>query len=137
MWDMTSALPTAQSSGPFHFLVRLIQGNAGVHGNAFPSGHIMLAFVVLVFVFRYFPRLAPWLLICNLLMCAGAVYDGYHYSLDVVAGALLGTLVGAIFVGANSAPGDRNQLPVTHYNDSAHKKPSRLGEGLHIRNCCN
>ena len=58
----------------------------------------MLAFVVLVFVFRYFPRLAPWLLVCNLLMCVGAVYDGYHYSLDVVAGAVLGTLVGAIFV---------------------------------------
>ena len=30
-------------------------GDAGVHGNAFPSAHIMLAFVVLVFAFRYFP----------------------------------------------------------------------------------
>jgi hypothetical protein len=37
------------SSGPFHFFVRLVQGNAGVHGNPFPSAHIMLAVVVLVF----------------------------------------------------------------------------------------
>ena len=92
------AAAAAQSRGPFHFLVRFIQGSAGVHGNAFPSNHIMLAFVVLVFVFRYFPRIALPLLVCIILMCAGAVYDGYHYALDVVAGALLGIVVGALFV---------------------------------------
>jgi membrane-associated phospholipid phosphatase len=87
-----------QSGGPFHFLVRLIQVHAGVHGNAFPSAHIMLAFAVFVFVARYLPRLAPWLLICILLMCVGAVYYGYHYSVDVVAGALLGAAMGVVFV---------------------------------------
>jgi membrane-associated phospholipid phosphatase len=93
-----AALP-AQSSGPFHHLVSFIQNTAGVHGNAFPSGHIMLGFAVLVFVVRYFPWLAPWLLLCNLLMCAGAVYDGYHYAIDVAAGAVLGVAVGAAFLG--------------------------------------
>ena len=61
------------SGGPFHFFVRLVQGNAGVHGNAFPSAHIMLAAVVLVFAWRYLPSAAPWILVCMLLMCAGAV----------------------------------------------------------------
>jgi len=89
---------TSQSGGPFHYLVRLIQGGAGVHGNAFPSSHIMLAFVVLVFAFRYFRRLAPWILICVLLMCVGAVYDRYHYAVDVIAGAALGVAVGTAFV---------------------------------------
>ena len=79
-----------------------MQGTAGVHGNAFPSAHLMLAFAVLVFVFRYFPRFAPWLLFCVLLMGAGAVYDGYHYAVDVVAGALLGMAVAGMFVGSNS-----------------------------------
>ena len=82
---MPSSRPPADG-GPFHSLVRLIQGHAGVHGNAFPSAHIMLAFAVLVFTFRYLPRLAPWLLICVLLMSVGAVYDGYHYALDVARG---------------------------------------------------
>jgi len=91
-----------QSGGPFHWLVRLVQGTAGMHGNAFPSAHLMLAFAVLVFVFRYLPRLAPWLLLCVLLMGAGAVYDGYHYAVDVVAGALLGMAVAGMFVGSNS-----------------------------------
>ena len=87
-------------SGPgglFQSLVRLIQNHAGVHGNAFPSAHIMLAFVVLVFAYRFLPRLAPWLLFPILLMCVGAVYDGYHYASDVIMGALLGIAVGLTF----------------------------------------
>jgi membrane-associated phospholipid phosphatase len=92
----TATATSSRSGGPFHFFVRLIQGNAGVHGNAFPSAHIMLAVVVLVFVWRYLPRAAPWILICVLLMCAGAVYDGYHYALDVILGAAMGLFVGVV-----------------------------------------
>ncbi len=83
--------------GIFHSAVNFIQHHAGVHGNAFPSAHIMLAFVVLVFTYRYLPRAAPWLLFPILLMCVGAVYDGYHYASDVAAGALLGVIVGMVF----------------------------------------
>ncbi len=82
------------SRGLFQSLVRLIQNHAGVHGNAFPSAHIMLAFVVLVFTYRFLPRLAPWLLFPILLMCVGAVYDGYHYASDVITGALPGIVLG-------------------------------------------
>lgn len=45
--------------GIFERAVRDIQNHAGVHGNAFPSAHIMLAFVVLMFAYRYLPRAAP------------------------------------------------------------------------------
>jgi membrane-associated phospholipid phosphatase len=85
--------------GPFQALVQLIQNHAGVHGNAFPSAHIMLAFVVLIFAYRFLPRLAPWLLFPIVLMCFGAVYDGYHYASDVIAGAALGIIVGLTFAG--------------------------------------
>ncbi|MGC2112011.1 MAG: phosphatase PAP2 family protein [Candidatus Korobacteraceae bacterium] len=81
--------------GIFQQLVRTIQNHAGVHGNAFPSAHIMLAFVVLMFAYRYLRRVAPWLLLPILLMCVGAVYDGYHYASDVAVGALLGIALGA------------------------------------------
>jgi membrane-associated phospholipid phosphatase len=83
-------------AGIFQHLVRAIQNHAGVHGNAFPSSHIMMAFVVLVFAYRYLPRLAPWVLGIVLLMCVGAVYDGYHYASDVVAGAAIGLIVGTV-----------------------------------------
>jgi len=82
--------------GVFQHLVRMVQNHAGVHGNAFPSAHIMLAFVVLMFAYRYLPQLAPWLLVPILLMCVGAVYDGYHYASDVIAGAVIGIVLGAI-----------------------------------------
>jgi membrane-associated phospholipid phosphatase len=82
-------------AGIFQHLVRAIQNHAGVHGNAFPSSHIMMAFVVLVFAYRYLPRLAPWLLVIVVLMCVGAVHDGYHYASDVIAGAVIGVLAGA------------------------------------------
>jgi membrane-associated phospholipid phosphatase len=93
------SVAVTHSVGPFHSLVGWLQTNAGVHGNAFPSAHIMLAFTVLVFVVRYFPRLAPWVLICVLLMCAGAVYDGYHYAVDVIGGAMIGLAAGVAFLG--------------------------------------
>ncbi|HVP55391.1 MAG TPA: phosphatase PAP2 family protein [Candidatus Eisenbacteria bacterium] len=101
-----NAIASTQSGGPFHRMVRMIQGSAGVHGNAFPSAHIMLAFAVLVFAFRYFRRVAPWILLCNFLMCLGAVYDGYHYAVDVVAGAMLGIGAGVASV-THKATGNR------------------------------
>ncbi len=85
-------------TGPFRAMVRLIQSHGGVHGNAFPSAHIMLAFEVLMFVCRFLPRAAPWLLVPILLMCGGAIYDGYHYASDVAAGALLGIMVALGFL---------------------------------------
>jgi len=94
----------ADRGGPFHFLVGLIQHNAGVHGNAFPSAHIMLAFVVLVFVWRYLPRAVPWLLVLNLLMCVGAIYDGYHYASDTVVGALIGLFIGIAYAKGIRSP---------------------------------
>lgn len=94
----TNGIAVTSFTGPFHALIRFVQGSAGVHGNAFPSSHIMLSFVVLVFVWRYFPRSGPWLLAINILMCLGAVYDGYHWASDAVAGAVVGSAVGLVFV---------------------------------------
>jgi membrane-associated phospholipid phosphatase len=99
----TTSVATAPPRGFFRSIVGWLQNNAGVHGNAFPSAHIMLAFTVVVFVVRYFPRFAPWLLVCVLLMCAGAVYDGYHYAVDVIGGAVVGIAVGVAFVGREAS----------------------------------
>ena len=96
--------------GLFERLVRMIQDHAGVHGNAFPSAHIMLAFVVVMFAYRYLPRAAPWLLIPVLLMCVGAVYDGYHYSSDVVAGAVIGIVLGKMFAWSTAKRAGRGSV---------------------------
>jgi len=95
--------------GIFQRMVKVIQDNAGVHGNAFPSAHIMLAFLVLVFAYRFLPRAAPWLLFPIVLMCAGAVYDGYHYASDVVAGAVIGIVLGLAGLRGIGAPAGANR----------------------------
>ncbi len=74
-------------AGPFHWLVLLIQRHGGVHGNAFPSGHIMASMVALLAALRWKRRVGLWLVLPVLLMCLGAVYDGYHYASDIVGGA--------------------------------------------------
>ncbi len=75
--------------GPFRSLVTFAQ-RAGVHGNAFPSAHVVGAVAPLVFAWRYAPRLAIWLTPLVILLCVGAVYDRYHYVSDVVAGIPIG-----------------------------------------------
>lgn len=89
---------SAVVSGPFRWLVRLVQQRTGVHGNAFPSAHIMAGTISILAALRWAPRLGRWLILPLLLMCVGAVYDAYHYASDVVAGAALGAAVFAIIV---------------------------------------
>jgi membrane-associated phospholipid phosphatase len=73
----------------FSRLVRFIQAEAGVHGNALPSSHVGLAMLCALAAQRWLPRIAPpvWASLC--LICVGAVYDEYHYASDVLAGILV------------------------------------------------
>jgi len=102
----SSHLSPLPGGGPFHWMVGLIQRNAGVHGNAFPSAHVAGAVVAVYFAWQYLPRVRWVLTALVCLLCVGAVYDRYHYVSDVVAGALVG--LGAAFwitiAGKNEAP---------------------------------
>jgi len=89
--------------GPFHALVRLVQ-RAGVHGNAFPSAHVAGALPPLIFACRYLPRLGAVMTLLVALMGVGAVYDGYHYASDVVAGAVVGAVAAAIVLAIQRSP---------------------------------
>ncbi|HEU5415544.1 MAG TPA: phosphatase PAP2 family protein [Candidatus Angelobacter sp.] len=85
------ALPGFHAPPPgwlFTAIVGVIQSGAGVRGNALPSSHVALALLCAFSAQRWLPRLAPfaWTALC--LICLGAVYDGYHYFSDVLAGLL-------------------------------------------------
>lgn len=88
----------ALHGGPFHWAVLEIQRLGGVHGNAFPSSHVAAGVVALIFAWRYAPRLGAALTPPVVLLCAGAVYDRYHYFSDVVAGVAVGGLAAAAAV---------------------------------------
>ncbi len=107
---LASAPAPALAGGPFHWAVLLIQKYGGVHGNAFPSSHVAAGVVALVFAWRYRPRLGAALTPVVVLLCAGAVYDGYHYASDVVAGVVTGVAV-SVAVLAFSKSRSAAQLP--------------------------
>jgi undecaprenyl-diphosphatase len=69
-----------------------------VHSSSFPAGHAATAFagaVVLAFVV---PRAAPLLLSIAALIGFSRIYVGVHYPTDVLAGAVIGAVVGGICV---------------------------------------
>ena len=84
--------------GPFHWMVQLIQSNAGVHGNAFPSAHVAGGVVSLFFAWKYAPKVGLTLTPLVFLLCIGAVYDRYHYVSDVIAGVVVGVIASWIIV---------------------------------------
>lgn len=89
----------------FSRLVRFIQAGAGVHGNALPSSHVALAMLCALAAQRWLPRIAPLVWASLSLICLGAVYDGYHYASDVVAGilvALTSAKLGGLMVSQSS-----------------------------------
>ena len=79
-------LGDAPGGGPFSAVMGAIYRHGEVEGAAFPSSHVAIATVVLVYTFRY-ARPAIWVigpLVVALIVAT--VYCRYHYAIDVFAG---------------------------------------------------
>jgi hypothetical protein len=62
-------------------------------GTAFPSSHVAVAVTQSLLAVRYFGRKGLVVAIMTTLLSAGAIYGGYHYAIDVVAGVLVGGML--------------------------------------------
>jgi membrane-associated phospholipid phosphatase len=74
-----------------------IQEFGGIHGGAFPSSHVAVAFAILLSSYRYQRRVFVLLLPFVLGLAISTTYCRYHYAVDAIAGAALGMT--AVFVG--------------------------------------
>jgi undecaprenyl-diphosphatase len=72
--------------------------------HSFPSGHAAGAFTFAVFVALRAPRYAAPALLFAALVAASRSVLGVHYPSDVLAGALLGSVMGALFARRAARP---------------------------------
>ncbi|MGD8353932.1 MAG: phosphatase PAP2 family protein [Pseudomonadota bacterium] len=70
---------------------------------SFPSGHTMTGFAAWSALSAFIPPLGLFLLVCAILIGSSRVYLGCHYPTDVLAGALLGSVMGKAAVTAVQA----------------------------------
>ena len=78
--------------GNVHLLVKEMDKT-----HSFPSGHATLAFMVCVILANYFKR-GYLFFIVAIAICFSRVYVGVHYVSDVIAGVIVGSLIGLALV---------------------------------------
>ena len=61
---------------------------------SFPSGHTMTAFAVAVSLSLFYPSVTAGLLFCAFSIAASRILLGMHFLSDVMAGAIIGGLIG-------------------------------------------
>jgi membrane-associated phospholipid phosphatase len=86
------------ATGSFYQLAHRILEAGSSQGAAFPSSHVGVAFAQAALAVRYLPRSASTLFITATALALGAIYGGFHYATDAVAGLALG-LAGVAIAG--------------------------------------
>ncbi|GJG85745.1 hypothetical protein tb265_09260 [Gemmatimonadetes bacterium T265] len=81
-------------AGPVRAFVQGLLVAGSSRGTAFPSSHVAVSVAQTVVLARVAPRLARAAGPATALLALGAVYGGYHYGVDALAGAALGAAVG-------------------------------------------
>lgn len=85
-WGVSSDVP----DGLLRRFALSVLAAGSSRGTAFPSSHVAISVAQTVVAFRWQPRLARLLAVVTALIGVGAVYGGFHYAIDTIAGALLG-----------------------------------------------
>lgn len=80
------------ANGFFYQIAHRVLEAGSAQGAAFPSSHVGVSVAQTLIVARYLPRLTPVFALLTLGLALGAIYGGFHYATDAVAGLLLGTL---------------------------------------------
>lgn len=91
-------------SGPLYRLTHWVLDRGSSPGTAFPSSHVGLAVAVTIALARLTPRAAPWVGLLAAALAVSTIYGGFHYAVDVLAGAALGGTL------ALTAPSIRRRL---------------------------
>ena len=109
---------TLQGNDIFTDLLRTIHETWGRY-NAFPSGHIYITTLLVLFFGRWYPRYKFLWISILVIVALSTLFTGQHYILDVIGGysvALIGYHFGlwwAGFYAAQKQPGKRTEKRMT------------------------
>lgn len=84
------------ATGPMYQLAHQILEAGSSRGAAFPSSHVGVAFAQTTMAFLLVKRWAPLLVLLSTGLAVGAVYGGFHYATDAVAGFAFAMVLVAI-----------------------------------------
>ena len=88
--------PSMAQAGPIRTIVMRLLESGSSRGTAFPSSHVAASVVAALCALRHQRRTGLVVAILTVGLAIGAVYGGYHYGVDIVAGALTGLSAFAI-----------------------------------------
>jgi undecaprenyl-diphosphatase len=98
------------------------------HGGSMPSLHASNAFSAAAFLWLVRPSLGAPALVLAMLIALSRVVGGVHWPTDILAGALLGTLVSvAVVIGINRGRSARGEPPLEVL--FARWRPERISRG--------
>lgn len=80
----------SMADGALYALTHSILEAGSSRGAAFPSAHAAVAVIATMQAIRFLPGAAPPLAVCTFGLSVGAVFGGFHYGVDMIAGVLLG-----------------------------------------------
>jgi membrane-associated phospholipid phosphatase len=86
----------AIANGPVYQMTHKLLEAGSSQGAAFPSSHVGVAVAATMLALKYIRPLGIVLVAMTLSLALGAVYGGFHYATDAVAGLLLGLICVAI-----------------------------------------
>lgn len=84
----------APSGGMLYGLTHAVLEAGSSRGAAFPSSHVSIAAVQAINGYRHLPRSTPVFVLVTIGICFGAVYGGFHYGVDMIAGVGVGLVAG-------------------------------------------
>ena len=88
--------PAADVQGPVRAFALWLLETRSSRGTAFPSSHVAVATTQSILAMLYLRGRGALIPVMTVLLGAGAVYGGFHYAIDVVAGLAVGILVTSI-----------------------------------------
>ena len=87
------------TGGPIRSAVLWLLETRSSRGTAFPSSHVAVAVAQSILAIRYFGARGSFVAVLSAGIGIGAVYGGFHYAVDVIAGAILGATTAGVGIG--------------------------------------